>query len=91
MKHELTAEEQKELILNIFADFTEKPDELLDFIEHTGMSLRALRDPTDLPELIAGHYRCKKGNYDVDRAANDLLTWPPVASAVFSRLATREG
>lgn len=91
MAQHMTSNEQRDFILNIFADFADEPETLIDFVEHAGMDLHALPSAADLPAMIAGHYRIKKGEYDVDRAANDLLTWPPVASAVFYRLAEREG
>ena len=91
MAEQMTPAEQREFILNIFADFADEPETLIDFIEHAGMDLRSLQSAGNLPDMIAGHYRIKKGEYDIDRAANDLLTWPPLTSAVFSRLAERKG
>ena len=35
-----------------------------------------------MAEVILGHYRVKKGCYDIDRAANDLATFPPVAAHI---------
>jgi hypothetical protein len=32
--------------------------------------------------VIAGHYRLKQGKYDIDRAARDLATFPPIAARI---------
>jgi hypothetical protein len=37
---------------------------------------------SELPSAWLGHYRTKKGVYDVDRACYDLSEFPPVASAI---------
>lgn len=75
--------EQRGLILSILCDFLED-DRIADFsdwIDHVGFDLTALRYPSDLAAAWLAHYRRGRG-YDVDRALNDLLTWPPIAAHI---------
>jgi len=75
----LTAAEQRILILDMFLD-GDDPENFLALIEHTGIDLAAAGgDIRRVPDVILGHYRVKKGCYNVERAANDLATFPPVA------------
>ena len=86
----LTAAEQRNLILDMFLDGDDQQD-LLALIEHTGIDLAAAGgDIRRVADVILGHYRIKKGCYDIDRAANDLVTFPPVAAYV-AELKTRQG
>ena len=79
----ITPEEQRGLILGIFEDFADDADDLVKYITHVGIDISALSKTRDLPDLILAHYRIKRGCFDVDRATKDLLTWPPIARAVF--------
>lgn len=90
----MTTEEQRALILEMFADFADKGDErgeLRRFLEHVGFDLCCVQDIRELPAALLGHYRLAKGNYDVDRACMDLLTWPPISKAIFERMHQRRG
>ncbi len=78
----LTAQEQRSLILNMFFD-GDDPENFLALIEHTGIELAATGGKISrVPDVILGHYRLKKGVYDIERAANDLATFPPVAAYI---------
>lgn len=75
--------DQRGMILSILCDFLED-DRIADFsdwIDHVGFDLTALRYPSDLAAAWLAHYRRGRG-YDVDRALNDLLTWPPIAAHI---------
>ena len=79
---ELTAAAQKTLILDMFFD-GDDPENFCALIEHTGIDLSAAGgDVRRVPDVIFGHYRVKKGCYDIDRAANDLATFPRVAGYI---------
>jgi hypothetical protein len=78
---ELTVDQQKDLILSILCDFAEG-DDLLAYMEHVGFDLDSILHVTELPRAWLGHYRSKKGVYDVVRACNDLSEFPPIASAI---------
>jgi hypothetical protein len=78
---ELTVDQQKDLILSILFDFAEG-DDLLAYMKHVGFDLGSILQVTELPRAWLGHYRTKKGVYDVDRACNDLSEFPPIASAI---------
>jgi len=74
---------QRDLILSILCDFLEddRIADLGDWLDHAGFDLTALWYPADLPAAWVAHYR--RGRvYDVDRALNDLLTWPPIAAHI---------
>jgi hypothetical protein len=78
---ELTVEQQKGLILGILCDFADG-DEILAYMAHVGFDLGSISHIRELPGAWLGHYRTKKGAYDVDRACNDLSEFPPIASAI---------
>ena len=79
-----TPREQRNMILAMF--FSEGDDDgkgFLALVDHCGIDLAACHgDVKQVPNVIVGHYRIKKGFYDIDRAANDLLTFPPVAARI---------
>ena len=78
----LAAADQRTLILDMFFD-GDDPENFLALIEHTGIDLAAAGgDVSRVPHVILGHYRVKKGCYDIDRAATDLATFPPVADYI---------
>ena len=76
--------QQKGIILSIFADFAESDDDgdLLSFLDHVGFDLRVINDVRELPAAFVATYRLKPGKYDLNRAANDLATWPPIAARI---------
>lgn len=79
---ELSAADQRNLILDMFLD-GDDPENFCALIEHTGIDLAAAGgDIRRVPDVILGHYRKKKGSYDIDRAASDLATFPPVAACI---------
>ena len=80
---EETFAEQRDLILWPFLDMAEQSiDELSKYILHAGITSRDI-DATggDTEAAVLAHYRTRKG-FDIDRAAHDLLTYPPVAARV---------
>jgi hypothetical protein len=82
MTHDpLTTGQQKALILSILVDMG--ADDLCDYLHHAGFDLMAITSAKELPQAWVAHYRQGQGSYDVERAAMDLLTWPPIARRVF--------
>ena len=80
----MTTEDQKNIILSILADKAENDVEgMFEYLDHVGFDLDALSDAKDLPAAWVAHYRLGQGSYDVDAAFLDLLTWPPIARAIF--------
>ncbi len=79
---ETSAEMQRGMILSIF--FEDKDaDGFIALVDHCGIDLAACNgDTKQLPNVIAAHYRLKKGTYDIDRAANDLRTFPPISARI---------
>lgn len=79
----LTGSQPRGLILSLLFDFLDNDDErALSFFDHIGFDLACIRDIKELPDAFLGHYRLKRGVYDVDRAFDDLSTWPPIASRI---------
>lgn len=76
------ADESPDLIVGILETFAERLDDLVSYLEHVKFDLGAMRDGRDLMPAWLGHYRSAAGRYDVDRACNDLATWPPIASRI---------
>ncbi len=84
-----TAEEQRNMILAMFFD-DHGADGFLDLVKHCRNDLTACDgDTKQIPNVILGHYRISRGRYDIDRAANDLLTFPPVAARIAELKAQR--
>jgi len=81
-----TLQEQKDIIISILADFADEADRLIAYLDHIGFDLCALASPHDLGAAVLGHYRIKAGRYDVDRACNDLASWPPIAAEIAKRM-----
>ncbi len=75
--------EQRGVILSILIDFLEPESigQLGSWIAHVGFDLKAIRYPADLPAAWLAHYRQGRG-YNVERALNDLVTWPPIARQI---------
>jgi hypothetical protein len=80
----LTPVEEKNIILGILFDFAEGDEDggLLSYLDHVGFDLRAISHLKELPSAFVAKYRLKTGKYDLDRAANDLATWPPIAARI---------
>lgn len=80
----LSSQEQASMIVALLADFCEPEmiDQLGDYVQHVGFDLSALGRPQDLTAAWLGHYRIRQGVYDVERAFNDLATYPPIASEI---------
>lgn len=79
-----TTEDQKSMIMGILFDKAESDVEgMFDYLDHVGFDLDALTDAKDLPAAWLAHYWIGRGCYDVDAALLDLLTWPPIARAIF--------
>ena len=78
-----TPKEQRNMILAMF--FGEGDDDgesFLELVDHCHIDLGACNgDVKQIPNVIAAHYRRGRG-YDIDRAAHDLLTYPPVAARI---------
>jgi hypothetical protein len=74
---------QRDLILSILCDVLEQDGaiQLGKWFDHVGFDATALRHNSDLMQAWLGHYR-RGRRYDVDRALNDLLSWPPIADRI---------
>lgn len=80
----LSSQEQADMIVALLADFCEPEmiDQLGDYLQYVGFDLAALGRPQDLTAAWLGHYRIRQGVYDVERAFNDLASYPPIASEI---------
>ena len=78
----MTVDEQKAMILSMVSDFAGEGQDPTDFLDHIGFDWGLISRQRDLVPAILGHYRIKQGVYDIDRAANDLATYPPIASRI---------
>jgi hypothetical protein len=86
----LTAAEQCGMILSMFFDEDGDADGFIALVNHCGIDLAACHgDVKQLPKLIAAHYRLQRGTYDIDRAARDLATFPPIAARIEELMARR--
>jgi hypothetical protein len=81
----MSAEDQKDLILGILFSFLEDEEtaNLEDYIRHVGFDLGAINKSQEMAAAWLGYYHLRQGAYDVDRACNDLATWPPIAGRIF--------
>jgi hypothetical protein len=78
-----TAQEQRNMVLAPFFDEDVDAEDFLALVDHAGIDLKAAHgDVKQIPNIIAAHYRIAKGRYDIDRVANDLLTFPPIAASI---------
>jgi len=88
--HYLPPEEAKNLLAGILLDFAEDGAEQLgNYLVHIGFDISAISSTAELLPAFFGHYRIGQGAYDTDRAAHDLLTWPPIAAEAFRQLERR--
>lgn len=82
MKRDCDLNDDKSLILCGFADFLREDgaglDELCRYITHCGIRMQS---GMTVGESILAHYRNPLG-YDIDLAAMDLRTWPPIAARI---------
>lgn len=86
----LPPDESKNLLAGILLDFAEQgAEELGKYLLHIGFDISAISSTEDLLPAFFGHYRIGQGTYDTDRAARDLLTWPPIAAEVFRLMESR--
>lgn len=75
----LNSTEEKNLIAGILLDFIENDRQnLLKYLKHCQFDILAIQGANELIDAWLGHYRIKAGEYDVARATNDLLRWPPI-------------
>ena len=78
----LTAAEQRNTILNMFFD-GDDANSFIALAKHCRIDLAACDgEVKQVPNVIAAHYRVAQGRYDIDRAACDLATFPPVAARI---------
>ncbi|MFZ1108643.1 MAG: hypothetical protein WAN43_09900 [Rhodomicrobium sp.] len=65
---------------------TGAPSAFSPLIDHCGVDLAACAgDAKQIPNVILAHYRVGRGRYDIERAAHDLLTYPPIAARIGER------
>ncbi len=82
----LPLQEQKDLILYFLAMVVTDPDSVGAYSRHVGFDVDAVRSADEFEKGWLAHYCLKRGQYDVDRAARDALTWPPIARYIEERL-----
>ena len=71
------------MILGPFMDFAgQGEDDLAEYLFHVGIPPEAISAAGDVQSAILKHYRRRGGKYDIDTAAADLLSWPPIAARV---------
>jgi hypothetical protein len=80
MKQASESTDDETVILAWFAHFGDEDglDGLCRYIMHCGIEMR---DRMTAGDAILAHYRNPIG-YDIDRAAMDLRTWPPIAARI---------
>lgn len=78
----LNLQEQKSIILNIFADFCIDADTMRSYLDHIGFDIGAISHPRELRVAYLGHYKLRNGTYDVEKACKDFACWPPVAAEI---------
>lgn len=79
----MSTEEQKATILSVLVDFCEDSvDDMFAYMEHVGFDAASLKSANDLPPAWCAFYRIRGGVYDVERAFQDLATWPPIAARI---------
>lgn len=77
-----SVQDQKNTLLSMFADMLES-DDLGEYLKHILFDIDAIQKPKELPDAFVAHYRINQGNYDLDRATMDLMTWPPMSKRIF--------
>lgn len=78
------------MLAGILLDFAESgADGIGGYLQHIGFDLTAISSTDELLPAFLGHYRIGQGTYDTDRAARDLLTWPPIAAHIFDLIESR--
>ena len=82
----LPLQEQKELILFLLGMVVTDPDTVGAYSRHVGFDVDAVRSAEEFERGWLAHYYLERGQYDVDRAARDALTWPPLAKHIAERL-----
>lgn len=85
----VNAQEAKTAIANIITDLSDA-DKIAKYLKHIKFDVCAMSNPPNpdewLPALV-GHYRVKKGQYDMDRITMDFLKYPPIAARVVELMA----
>jgi hypothetical protein len=85
--------ERRALILGPFIGFAEEgEDELAAYLRHVGIDATMIKYAGSVEKAILAHYRIgDSGNYfDLDKAANHLATWPPIAERIAELRAQRK-
>lgn len=78
----LSSDEQKNLIIGILNSFLEDIDTLGPYLAHVGFDLAVIKHTRELIPAWMGFYRILHGQYDVERAFADLVSWPPIATRI---------
>ncbi len=79
---ELTLQQQKNIILNIFDDFCTDADTMFRYLKHVGFDFGANSHVQELLPAYLGHYRLRNGTYDVERSCIDLATSRPITAMI---------
>jgi hypothetical protein len=75
-----TDDADRALILQWFHDLQERAAEhFARCIVHCGIDVDAA---PEIDDAIAAHYRLPGGAYDIERAAKDFATYPPMAASI---------
>ena len=70
------------IILAWFLNFQEEDGDEESRSLHHPLRHRHRRSRRALDDAITAHYRLPDGTYDIERAANDLATYPPIAARI---------
>jgi hypothetical protein len=82
--HEGPCPDAKGQVLAVFADYAAHDvEQLVDFLYHCQIDLEPFRaKKAELPDIIAAHFYIRPGVYDIDRLAELLVTFPPMAAQI---------
>lgn len=77
----------KSQVLAPFIDMIENRNDegeaFVGFLDHCGIDVSGVTNiETQLLDCVAAHYFIRPGVYDLDRVANHLITWPPIATRI---------
>ncbi len=76
--------DNESLLLTLFLDLVDGED-LAEFLDHIGFDWTEVPPTADAPALFQAfkrHYTGPDGDVNADRPGEDLVTFPPIASAI---------
>ena len=72
------------MILWPFLDFAKQgEDQLLGYLTHVGINDVMVKYAGNVERAVLAHYRIGSSDrFDIDKAASDLASWPPIARRI---------